>query len=413
MLYEVALEPDPGILADFDVWLEAHVARMLELPGFRSARIYADAEADKPKRVVHYELESREALERYFAEDAARMRADGIERFGNAFRATRRVLERPGAGSTCRNCGSALEGPYCHRCGQGERSRIVSLWSLLGELIGDLFETDARIWRTLVPLLRKPGFLTCAYLDGRRVAYTPPLRLYLALSVIFFLVASFGGCEINPEAASEGDAPAETETAPGTESTAREEPSTRVTILGDEDDEVVERPDREFCDTAKFDLGPLQSPTVERRLREACRRLASDEGEDLLRALVDNVPGMLFIFLPLMAVVMKFLYLGSRRYYVEHLLFLVHFHAYVFLVLTIAVLVSLTPTVLPAQDFITALVYLFALFYPWVYLFKSMRVVYGQHALVTGVKHVLLIMAYLIALLFTLILGLAWTALFG
>ena len=45
----------------------------------------------------------------------------------------------------------------------------------------------------------------------------------------------------------------------------------------------------------------------------------------------ENIPKMMFIFLPLIAVVMFVLYLGSGRFYVEHLLFFVHFHAFFFL----------------------------------------------------------------------------------
>ena len=91
----------------------------------------------------------------------------------------------------CLNCGTELRGQYCGNCGQRARSRLISLWELLQDAFGDLFEIDSRLWRTVIPLLARPGRLTRDYLEGRRARYMPPFRMYLVLSVIFFVVAFF------------------------------------------------------------------------------------------------------------------------------------------------------------------------------------------------------------------------------
>src|SRR5210317_289236 len=91
----------------------------------------------------------------------------------------------------CLNCGTELRGQYCGSCGQRARGRLISLWELLQDAFGDLFEVDSRLWRTLIPLLIRPGKLTLDYLEGRRARYMPPFRMYLVLSVIFFVVAFF------------------------------------------------------------------------------------------------------------------------------------------------------------------------------------------------------------------------------
>ena len=54
----------------------------------------------------------------------------------------------------------------------------------------DLTHADSRLWRTLGALLFRPGFLTAEFLGGRRARYLPPVRLYLVLSVAFFLFAA-------------------------------------------------------------------------------------------------------------------------------------------------------------------------------------------------------------------------------
>ena len=71
-----------------------------------------------------------------------------------------------------------------------------------------------------------------------------------------------------------------------------------------------------------------------------CKRSAEDRGRALGDAVVHNIPRAMFVFLPLLALFMKLLYWRPKRYYVEHLLFLVHNHAFVFLALTILVLRS-------------------------------------------------------------------------
>jgi len=169
--YEVALEPDAGILPEFEAWLEDHADAMLALPGFTGATIHKaeDPESGATLRVVRYELKDRAALERYLAEHAPRMRAEATARFAGRFRATRRiVLEGRDAALTdarpCPNCGELLWGQYCASCGQRSRLRMITFWELLRDA-GDLLASlDSRLWRTLGLLMFRPGRLTLDYL---------------------------------------------------------------------------------------------------------------------------------------------------------------------------------------------------------------------------------------------------------
>ena len=76
------------------------------------------------------------------------------------------------------------------------------------------------------------------------------------------------------------------------------------------------------------------------RFQLMCERIRADDGRALLDKLLDNVPVALFILLPLMALMLRVLYPLSKRYYVEHLLFVVHYHAFFFLILTLQILVA-------------------------------------------------------------------------
>ena len=94
----------------------------------------------------------------------------------------------PPAKSICANCGSELFGPHCYSCGQPVKGMVRQLSSILADIFDTVLNIDSRIFRTLWPLLAKPGFLTNEYLAGRRVRYVTPFRLYFFLSVIAFLV---------------------------------------------------------------------------------------------------------------------------------------------------------------------------------------------------------------------------------
>ena len=143
-------------------------------------------------------FDSDEALDRFIDEFATDMEAEALETFGDTIAWNERILredttrELPaGEMPECLNCGTHLRGQYCGNCGQRARSRLISLWELVRDAFGDLFELDSRLWKTLLPLLARPGRLTHDYLQGRRARYMPPFRMYLVLSLLFFLVAFF------------------------------------------------------------------------------------------------------------------------------------------------------------------------------------------------------------------------------
>ncbi|MBL4942098.1 MAG: DUF3667 domain-containing protein [Colwellia sp.] len=91
----------------------------------------------------------------------------------------------------CENCQQPLIGAFCSRCGQEDKSTLKYFWSVILHLLDDVFSFDSRASRTIWPLIARPGFLTNEYFVGKRVHYVPPLRLYLFISIIFFISLQF------------------------------------------------------------------------------------------------------------------------------------------------------------------------------------------------------------------------------
>jgi hypothetical protein len=124
----------------------------------------------------------------------------------------------------------------------------------------------------------------------------------------------------------------------------------------------------------------------------------------MFEALVHNLPRAMFIFLPALAVLMKLLYRRPRRYYVEHLLFFVHNHAFAFALFGVyALLARLLPAAL--EDWLQLVVWLY---FPY-YLFVSMRRVYGQGRFRTSLKFVALAFTYFIGAVITFVLTVSYS----
>lgn len=92
----------------------------------------------------------------------------------------------------CANCGAALQGAYCHACGQPAHVHH-SLWHMIEEALHGLFHFDTKAWRTLPKLALRPGTLTRDYIDGQRARYVSPLALFLFTIFVMFATMAFVG----------------------------------------------------------------------------------------------------------------------------------------------------------------------------------------------------------------------------
>jgi Protein of unknown function (DUF3667) len=285
------------------------------------------------------------------------------------------------AGARCDNCGAAVSGRYCAACGQRREAPVHSLWHFSEVAIEDLTHADSRLWRTLGALLFRPGYLTREFLDGRRARYLPPVRLYLVISVVFFLWASTHHGQLRVMQVRTPD-----RGAAHTVLTPFDEHTFGAKLPGESAEQHAER----VCSSGVNYDGPWRE-RVQPAAHRACVRLVLDNGRSLPEVFLHNVPRAMFLFLPLLAGAMLLMYWRPRHYYVEHLLLFVHNHAFVFLLLLLAGLAS--ALLQPLADWIGAAV---TLYIAW-YAYRSMRVVYGQGRALTLVKLVFLSFFYLVS----------------
>jgi hypothetical protein len=206
----------------------------------------------------------------------------------------------------CKNCDAVLLGHFCAHCSQAADVHVPTTLELVHDLLEGLTHSDSRLWRTLTTLWFKPGKLTQEFVAGRRVAYLPPFRLYLIVSIIFFLMLSVIPMKTKVITFDEALKPAAAPSKP--------QPAAR-SITG--------------CDDVNFTTFS-HHPTWNPRIKHACEAIVQDNGANLLHVAVGTMSKAMFIFLPLIAFLNMLIYWRPRYRYAEQLLFFVHLHAFYF-----------------------------------------------------------------------------------
>lgn len=314
----------------------------------------------------------------------------------------------------CPNCQEELHGPWCYQCGQNQRHINRFFLSLLGESFEEVFALDSRVVKTIFSILFRPGFLTTEYFAGRRARYVPPLRLYLIASVLFFFMLSmqvFTTSESTPIKMSSSSA------------------GLNITLDDDEvDQEAIDELAKtmpEVADEITKELDKLEAPEkpeagedeelaefmeeldgmnfswlsadANESLRERAKRqsikankLMKEDPWELVNEVLDVAPIVLFIILPIFALLLKIMYLGTGRYYSEHLILAVHNHSFLYIILIFDSLVIALQDSFPSLDYLRIAVQV------WIplYMFISLRTVYKQGYFVTGIKYILLGFSY-------------------
>lgn len=260
----------------------------------------------------------------------------------------------------CPNCDSATSGNYCQHCGQETHLHPASAREFLHEFVGHYVAAENKLWGTLIRLLFRPGALTLEYIRGRRVRFVQPLRLYLTLSVLFFALL-----KLTSSFELQGEAPA----AQAIVHEASKEGAKS---------EQVDPDENEFYEKLPAVVVP--------RLKHFEALPNEKKSEVFMAGLHHYAPMAMFLMLPLFALYLKVLYLGSGKRYGEHLLFSLHTNAFAFAIFTLMLALQ--------GGFVRFVLWLWLIGYlPW-----AMRRVYQKGRLGTLWRWLLLMFAYSITM---------------
>jgi hypothetical protein len=410
LIYEVECQLDPDIVADYDAWLPGHVRDVLACQGFLGATVEfpETPPGERQRRRIRYRIESVGALDHYLENQATRLRTETAQRFGGRVQCERRVLkprhELTSAAlepARCLNCGAQVTGKHCTQCGQASDVHVLSMKEVAGDVAHSLLHLDSRVWNTLRLLVRRPGELTREFIAGRHQKYLPPFRLYLAISILFFAVSALlPDSDFLDLDSKEGRVAtrAEEEIRKDLEAEGIDPAQTGKSVMGESDCKV------QIFDAKEFD-------DLELAFGRACKKIRADGGAHFAERFATTAPKLMFLFLPLMAAVALLFYWRPRRLYAEHLVLFLHNHAFTFLLIGVSeILSAISDLRIPFIGILGFVNFLLFCYLPY-YVFRSMRVVYGEGRFKTTLKFMSIGMIYFVLLGVTMMAGLVYAML--
>lgn len=245
----------------------------------------------------------------------------------------------------CENCGALLHGPYCSECGQRSADRIMPIWHIVNEALEAVFELDVRVFRTFPKFVFLPGRLTKEYLNGRRKRYIRPFRLYLFATFILFAVIALTttgnfGVVLDPQGMARLNPPNTGIEASVSDPTTGGPDSSSLFGSAERREEIAREIESDSTNISVdlFD-NPKTNARFERILQTNIPHVVRNP-RDFVESLIDRGPYLMFLMLPIFALLLKLLYVRRGRLYVEHLIFSLHIHAFAFFAFTVGLLLN-------------------------------------------------------------------------
>lgn len=266
----------------------------------------------------------------------------------------------------CLNCGTLVHGRFCHVCGQENKVPKESFWHLLQHFLGDVTHFDGKFFHSIKFLFARPGFLPREYMAGRRASYLDPVRMYLFTSAFFFLlffsylhksehesedIIGFNGTPFSKINRMDSAS-----FAMFTAGLNRNDGKPAVPMTREEFDHYKDsllttqgihftghhyRSKEEYdsllkTGVKKHNWFQRQLIYKEIELNKKYRGNTTDVTNAFSAALFHSIPQILFISLPLIALILKLVYIRRKQfYYVNHAVFSLYLYIFIFLAMLV------------------------------------------------------------------------------
>ncbi|MBB3699060.1 DUF3667 domain-containing protein [Flammeovirga yaeyamensis] len=323
----------------------------------------------------------------------------------------------------CKNCGNDLSNNdnYCSNCGQKNIDYNLKLRDLIQEFADELMSWDSRLFHTFIPFITNPAKLSKAYLEGKRVKYVQPFRIYLVCSIVFFflfnhLVVTDDGIVINKsgkeKVKNKSEEKKENSIPFSVIDFGKDSVINEVTVNGDRfDKKIIEAYKNETVLTNDFirdSLGVKEWINV--IIIKQGQKIYNDNGKTLKQSIFANMSVAVMLLVPLFALYLKLFYIrkrgGIKNLYIQHLVFSTHLHAFTLFCFTLMILISH----FGPEDF-SALINTFIWLYSFVMTFVMMKKFYGQSWIKTIIKGSLAMHIHFVSMFFFAILEVILSAL--
>lgn len=331
--------------------------------------------------------------------------------------------------TNCLNCNAEVAGRYCYVCGQENTPPKQTTGHLISHFFNDVTHFDGKFFSTIGTLISRPGLLTTEYVRGRKMSYVDPAKMYIFTSAIFFIVFfslfNFDEKIVIPtsvtnlqEVARMNDAELHKYTFKKYEdSTMPRQVALQRAAEKDTADSVkgVSVFGTSYRHYEAYENAQHQLPASRRdnfikhyfiqKVFLIVSALKKDTGNFIKKVgvnILHRLPQMMFVSLPLFALLLKLLYYRRKQfYYTDHGIFSIHL--YIFSFINLIVFFALERLQINTHWKFIGLLQGFLLIWIFIYLYKAMRLFYGQRRGKTLSKFLLLnLMAlFLMVILFS------------
>ncbi len=300
-------------------------------------------------------------------------------------------------GNKCLNCGEPLlpEDNYCRICGQLNDDPNVSFSTLLFDFLSNYFSLDSRFSRSVVPFLFRPGYLTNRFIEGKRVSFANPIRLYLIVSVVYFFLLSLAATDVTETFSSAKESLSSDDQAKLSQvmdtiqvamiREAEMDSTSNDLIQMSLGEDSTDNSNLENAWSAYQKLKKSGDFSTSEMIRKLTKeeyswwetilirqfiRIDNSDVTSITAYLIKNASIMMFVLLPIFALVLKIIYVRRKHFlYFHHLIHGIHLHTFAFFIFSLIPLLDLVWGV----DIEAIALLLFG-----IYIFFSFKRVYAQ-----------------------------------
>lgn len=301
----------------------------------------------------------------------------------------------------CDNCGVHLEkdANYCHKCGQENHVPNQPIKHLLLELFESIFHFDTKFFYSSKNLILRPGLMTKEFNANKRARYVPPIRLYIFVSALFFLVLNMTTLKQVEENFDDL----------GSDVSMSYDSSSfqifNVNISNQDSLKLLQKMNKNELDSFFISKHPGEDPSwLKKAIFSQSIKLLNLQGsfiKNILRLAIKYTSIMLFFLMPFLAFILWLIFWKRKKNYYEYLIFSVQYHTVCFALLILAFIVGY---------FVDSnLVVFITLFLLLLYLYKSIRFNYA----VSRIRGIFYSGAIFFTYGFTLLLSVAFAFLLG
>lgn len=311
---------------------------------------------------------------------------------------------------TCLNCRHVVEQKFCPNCGQENTDTRKTFHHLFVHFFEDLTHYENAFWKTIKNLLFKPATLTKEYLSGKRLSYLAPVRLYIFISFITFLLIAIFPSEVTENLTKgEKEISSNFENANPKDTTNWKEKSYLKSKTLDKSYFHLKTM-KEIDSIQKYGKESEKLNTTSYWLYEKAVHVTEKNTkreiiEKFIESFFHNLPKILFIIMPFFAFFLWIFHSKKRWYYFDHGIFTLHYFSFLLLIFLIMFIINRVIGLFGEDSplsYVSAITNFIGTIWMCYYFYPAHHRFYGESRIVSFVKSFLLFIINSFFILFLL-----------